>query len=114
MPKDDYFAIVYKILEYLYACMRNGQPIDIEDIRWDSKAIGINEAYWCDIIRNMYAEGYVRGVEIINTIGEAKPSVRFSNLEITQKGIEFLQDNSKMQKASKCVKRVADILKIFV
>ena len=36
MPKDDYFAIVYKILEYLYSCMRSGEPIVVENINWVS------------------------------------------------------------------------------
>lgn len=114
MPKDDYFAIVYKILEYLYSCMRNGEPVDIEKIRWDSKAIDINQSYWEDIIRNMYEEGYIRDVFLINAINLPKPAIKFGNLSITQKGIEYLQDNSKMQKAAGVVKTVAEILKMFI
>lgn len=114
MPKDDYFAIVYKILEYLYSCMRSGETIDIEKISWDSKAIDINKSYWEDVIRSMNEEGYIRGVILINALGQVRPAVRFGDLGITQKGIEYLQDNSKMKKAAGCVKTVAEILKMFI
>ena len=28
MAKDDYEVIVFKILTYLYACLKKGEPID--------------------------------------------------------------------------------------
>ena len=32
MTKDDYFVIVYKILTYLYECIKTGQSINVFNI----------------------------------------------------------------------------------
>lgn len=110
MPKNDYFAIVYKILQYLYDCMVNGRPVDVMDIRWDSAAMNISKEYWEDVIRNIFEDGYIKGVILVPRIGNDKPGIKFRGLGITTKGVEYLQDNSKMAKAASCIRTVADIL----
>lgn len=114
MVQDDYFVIVYKILEYLYSCMKSGEKVNIAMICWDSKAIDINKEYWEDIIRSIYAEGYIRGVSLGSIMGQEKPSIKFSGLTITEKGIMFLQENGKMKKAAQSVKTVMETVKMFV
>lgn len=46
MARDDYFIIAYRILAYLYVCLKEGVQPDISYISADSPAIGINESYW--------------------------------------------------------------------
>ena len=57
----------------------------------------------------MATEGYITGLSIKrSTDGEICCSV--SNPRITLKGLEYLQENSIMQKAANLAKGVADII----
>ena len=113
MPKDDFFAIAYKILEYLYSCMKEGKEVDIDAIRYDSEAIKISEAYWHDIMIELYNNGYIKGVSVVKACGQPD-RIKINDLGITLKGVEYLQDNSKMKTAAGCIKTVAEILKLFI
>ena len=59
MAQDDYFVIVYKLLKYLYDCLKKGTKASEEILT--PEFFGINEDYWEYIIRNLYQEGYVDG-----------------------------------------------------
>ena len=113
MPKDDFFTIAYRILEYLYSCMKKGEPVDIELIRYDSKAINISEVYWRDILIELLDSGYIKGVAVMKAVNQPD-RIKVDELAITLKGIEYLQDNSKMKKAAGCVKTVLDYLKDII
>lgn len=114
MPKDDYFAIAYRILEYLYSCLRQGVAPELEHIAYDSKAIGINRNYWEDIIRNLTEDGLISGVAIVPISGSSRPGLKVTELRITPKGIQYLEENSMMQKAGKMVKTVFETIGWFV
>ena len=53
MAKDDYFVIVYKILAYLYARLKKGEPVEAEMLMYDGGLFQINREYWVYIIDNM-------------------------------------------------------------
>lgn len=110
MTKDDYFVIVYRILKYLYECFKSGEKTDIAMLRPES--LGINNGYWLNIIESMANEGYIMGVVFPKSVGNAK-SVKILDLKITQKGIEFLQDNSKMKKVAEFLQTVNSIIPGF-
>lgn len=111
MAKDDYHVIVYQILSYLYYCLKkdikvNGKNLSCED----SKYFDINKNYWSYIMINMFESGFITGIEITPVWGEEYPVI--SNLEscrITPKGIEYLCDNSFMEKAKQFLKDVKEI-----
>ena len=46
MAKNDYFVFVYKILSYLYECMKAGKEPAQEDIACDSQLFHISQRYW--------------------------------------------------------------------
>jgi len=96
MTKDDYFVISYRILKYLYACFKSGEPADIDFI--DPDVLKINRGYWMNIMESLSAEGYVKGVNFPKAAGNML-GVKFTDLKITEKGIDFLQNNSNMHKA---------------
>ena len=50
MAKDDMEVIMYKILKYLYECMKKDISPQLEDFSWDSKLFHIPQNYWCKII----------------------------------------------------------------
>lgn len=103
MAKDDYPVIVYQILSYLYAELKKGNKIDPDRISHENEYFMINEPYWEYIIVNLYKDGLIYGL----TIKEAKDVTGVTRIsingldqcQITPKGIEYLTDNSFMQKA---------------
>lgn len=102
--------VVYRILTYLFACFKAGEPPDIEMFGPD--ALRISSGYWTNIMESISNERYVIGLVPVSRLGGA-PGIKLINLKITQKGIEYLQENSKMQKAADFLKAVKDIVPGF-
>ena len=105
MAKDDYFVLAYRILSYLYACFKAGERPDMDCISAD--VLHIPVGYWFNIMRSLTEEGYIVGLVFPASIGSAV-SVKVIDLRITQKGIEFLQENSMMKKAAAFLKTIKD------
>lgn len=110
MAKNDYFVVVYRILTYLYQCFMAGEAPDKDMFGPD--ALGINNGYWTNVMESISNEGYVTGVAVITCIGAA-PGVKLIAPKITQKGIEYLQDNSKMKKAADFLRSIKEIVPGF-
>lgn len=98
MAKDDYFVIVYKVLVYLYAVLKRKIVFDVSKFE---KSIGfkdISEEYFYDILKMMTDDGYITGLHFTKTYGNQYILITdLDNMKITSKGIEYLQDNPKMQ-----------------
>lgn len=107
MGKNDYFVLVYRILTYLKECFMAGDSPDIDMI--GPEALKIPNGYWTNIMESIYNEGYVIGVYVVPRAGGA-PGIKLSNLKITQKGIEYLEDNSKMAKVADFLKAVKETI----
>lgn len=107
MAKDDYFVIVYRILAYLYQCFKAGEAPDKE--MFGPEALGINNGYWANVIESIVNEGYITGVSTIPSLGGII-GIRTDNIKITQKGIEFLQENSQMAKVREFLRTAKDII----
>lgn len=101
MARDDYFAIVYKLLRYLYSCFKAGEAPDMDMM--DAAALGINEGYWGNIIESLNEDGYIKGVSILQRVG-SPAGIKFTDLKITPKGIEYLEESSMMHKAKEAAK----------
>lgn len=109
MAKDDYHVIVYKILIYLYTCLKQGEKPSFEYLSYEK--MKISESYWNYILRHMYQEGYVEGISLVQMIGTDDPGIKLlSNFMITPKGIEYLENNSTMNKAKEFLKTVKEII----
>lgn len=108
MAKNDYHVVVYQILSYLYQCLKNDIQVDEKCINNDNKYISINLNYWKYIIINMVEQGLIRGVTITKTWGDIVIS-NLADTQITPTGIEFLCDNSFMEKAKQFLKDIKEI-----
>lgn len=102
MQKDDYFVIVYQVLNYLYKQLKNGKPI--VDSHSVVKAINphIKADYWLYIIRSLFDGQYISGKEVEHRYISADPVIddcEVTVLKITSKGIEYLQSNAMIEKA---------------
>lgn len=99
MAQDDYFVIVYKILKYLYQCMRAGKRPMADDICHESQLFSIPETYWTQIMEELIDQGYVKGIVKVPMTGRGTGIKINPEAAITMRGVEFLQDNSMMRKA---------------
>lgn len=111
MAKDDYHVIVYQILAYLYQCLKNGRDADVCILQYNSPLIGAKSAkYWNYIIVNMYEYGLITGVQFTELDGVyGKIPIDMTGCQITPTGIEYLCDNSFMEKAKKFLKDIKEI-----
>lgn len=100
MAKNDYFVIVYKILSYLYECMKAGKEPAQEDIACDCNLFHIPQNYWNHIMSELVARGYVTGIFEVETLG-MHDFVVGREAAITMSGMQFLEENSMMHKVKK-------------
>lgn len=104
MAKDDYFVVIYRVLLYLYECLKDGKKPNLDLISADS--LGINEDYWLYIIVYLKRDGYIDGVAVIDVLGGR--GVKDMGLEITPKGIAYLFDNNFISKVKRTLKDIKD------
>jgi len=102
----DNFRIIYRILRYLERAMDYDEP-DLDQI--SAQKFGLSEQRWAAIMKMLAAEGYVEGLSVKQSI-DGEVVISMSTPRITLKGLEYLQENSMMQKAAKVVKGVADLI----
>ena len=102
MPRDDYFAIVYRILRYLYERFQTGKAPDMD--KFNAEAFDVDPGYWANILESLYDDGYVKNLTLVPRMGGA-PGIRADNLKITSLGIEYLKDDVNMENARELLKR---------
>ena len=111
MAKDDYFVIVYQILSYLYQRLKRGVAVDGRDLEHNSRLFQINKSYWAYILYHMKESGLTEGLGFIELDNQDYPlPVELSSCRITPKGIEYLCDNSFMEKAKAFLKDAKEII----
>lgn len=98
MAKDDFFVIAYKILTHLYACVKAGEAVSTEYLQPGTRDFPITEAYWNFILGELLEKGYVKRVYPVAAAGRLTPEYRYSEMQITADGIQYLQENSMMAK----------------
>jgi hypothetical protein len=62
MAKDDYWVVVFQILEYFYCKMRAGEKSE-EELH-SARVLKVNEPYILDIYRNLLDDGYLTGSKV--------------------------------------------------
>lgn len=102
----DNFKAVYKILRALEAAM------DLPEFNLSqvgAQTLGVSEERWARYIEMMADVGYIKGVKVFeNVVGETE--VRDEGVRITLKGLEYLQENSIMQKIYQTANGIRDIV----
>ena len=90
-------VIMYKILRYLYECMKNGRNPELSEYGWESKLFSIPQDYWMQIVIEMVEKKYVNGFMILKTKTGTVVEVK-EKPALTMEGREFLLENSTMAK----------------
>ena len=116
MAKDDYHVIVFKILVYLYAVFKG--KVIFEPDSYD-KAINkkdINEEYLLRVYKMMSDEGYIEKLTFKKVWGgDYIPLFEEYDMRITQKGIQYLEDNDKMKAVGRFLQDKSDtIIKLLI
>lgn len=106
MVKNDYHVIVCRILAYLYACLKSGAAINIDELL--PKRFDIEPSYWFYIIENLQEQGHIKGVYIRRPLN-GMSTVKLGGITITPLGIEYLQNNSAIEKAKNFLKTIKEI-----
>lgn len=101
----DNFKAVYKILSSLEAQMDLEQT-NIEMI--SPTALKVSDERWCRYIEMMSDVGYIKGVEMYDDI-TGERHIEADRMRITLKGLEYLQENTIMQRMYKLAKGIKDV-----
>ena len=109
MAQDDMFVVMYKILAYLYDCMKRGIEPKRSMLAHDGGMLNINESYWARIMKELVDHGYLEGV-VVDGTWQGNLIVNIVQPIVTMEGVEFLQENSRMQKALKYLKEAKSAL----
>lgn len=97
MAQNEMEVIMYKILSYLYECMKAGKRPRMEDMCCSCQMFRISQEYWNQIMKELIDCGYVKG--FMHIPNKDRHSIfMLDNAGITYKGREFLCENGRMQK----------------
>ncbi len=105
MEKDDYFRVVFCILKAAYEYKKAHMRFDEGEI--SPAVLGINEGYRDEILEEMLASGYVKGFKVKQYIS-GKVVTGLDSLDITEKGIEYLNENNNMKRLYSILKEARD------
>ena len=104
---DDNFKCIYKILSALEKDM-DLQEFDLEKISFNT--LGISKERWVKYIQMMVDSEYIKGIRVYyDCTGELE--VDNSGISLTLKGLEYLTENSIMQRIYKSFMSVKDVIK---
>lgn len=99
MAKDNYDYIVFRILVYLYACLKRKCSYDSRVLTRKVVTEAVQEDYFVDVLRMMQQEGLVEGLTFTRAWGQEFLLVGgLEQLQITAQGIRYLLDNGTMKK----------------
>lgn len=103
----DNFKAIYRILRYLEKAMDYDEP-DVERISAD--AVGMSNQRWMSIMEMLIQEKYIDGVSVKRSV-DGSTEISLPCPRITLKGLEYLQENSLMQKIANLSKGIVEIIK---
>lgn len=62
MAQNDMYVVMYKIIAYLYDCMKRGEGPS--NAGWSAQALGIPEPYWERVVEELTTHGLIGGVNV--------------------------------------------------
>lgn len=113
MSKDDMQVLFCKILVYLYKVLKGTQKKDIYYIQPRTYDFPISKEYLQTILIELYEKGYIRNLIYQKAYSNDVVYFNYDGIEITYDGVEFLRENSTMQKIARTLKETIPILELF-
>ena len=116
MAKDDYEVIVFKILTYLYACLKRGQSVDKTilsptSVCFCKNGASLQETYWHNVLCMMSEEGLIAGLNFTRPWGNGTAICinGITDCRITPTGIRYLSENSQVKNIFNELKEKGDL-----
>ena len=103
---DDNFKCIYKILRALEKAM---DCTEFELSQIDYHKLEISKERWARYLEMMADIGYIKGIRVYKNI-TGETVVDNDDIRITLKGLEYLTENSIMQRIYKATKGIKDII----
>ena len=104
---NDNFKCIYRILKSLEEEL-DSLTFDINKI--SPNELGISEARWAKYIEMMLDVGYIKGIRVYYDVNE-ELEVDNQGIKITLKGLEYLSENTIMQRMYKTFMNFKDAVK---
>lgn len=101
----DNFKIIYKILKLL-ECSMDADEYDKTIIT--AERLNITQNRFDSILAMLQESGYIDGVLLFNVLGGR--GVKIDTIRITLRGLEYLEENSFMKKASNIAKGISELI----
>lgn len=102
MKSNSYARVAFRILSYLNGCYENG--LDASSDKLSARMLNISDQQFYQTMKMLSDDGYVKDVRFRNVLNHPR------NWHITSQGIQYLEENSLMQKAYKIVEEENDWL----
>ncbi len=102
----DNFKIIYKILSALEKSMDMG-GIDVNCI--SAEQLKVSQERWSRYMEMLTDAGYIKGVSIKKYV-TGDMVINIDEIRITLKGLEYLSENSIMQRMYKAAKGFTDLI----
>ena len=96
MAYNDMEVIAYKILKFLYECMKQGITPTKEDLIRECNLDKFPESYWCKVVAELIDKRYIKGFSQLKCKGGTYIQMN-DDISVTFDGVRFLEDNSKMK-----------------
>ena len=109
MANDDYFVLAYKLLGYLYKCLKEGIRPEWDYMRPHTRDFPVAERYFLYVLENLTKDGHITGRVPVQSAGGAVRFKETTGIRITPKGIAYLEENSMMRRASEFLGPAAEI-----
>ena len=113
MANDDMPVLFCKIIIYLYKVLKGKQERDEYYIQPFTKDFPISEDYLQTVLIELQEKGYIRNLDYKVAFGEDVVYFNYNNIETTYDGVEFLRENSTMQKIARPLKEATPIIELF-
>ena len=92
-------VVIFRILSYIYDCMKRGEEPTLGE--YNADACGIPEPYWVQVMSELVDHGFLSGVSVTKvTTGDV---VNCAKPRVTLDGVQYLMENSMMNKAAKAM-----------
>ena len=89
MANDDMYVVMYRILAYIYDCMKKGSEPSAD--AYSAEKLGIPQDYWNHIMNELVNHGYLCGVSVHAMFGGSLV-VSESRPRVTMEGVAFIEE----------------------
>lgn len=101
MAKDDMHVVIYKVLTYLYQCLKEGVTSNVQQAQ---KLCDVNPIYWNAVVDDCIDKGYIK------VLTKSPYVSAYNELRITSDGVEYLDNSKPMNKVKQVIGEAFEVV----